>query len=57
MKGTTDHFSNATVSITGLFMGEGDHIMSVIIFWISGVVGAALLVYLFIALLRPEKFQ
>jgi len=31
--------------------------MSVIIFWISGVVGAALLVYLFIALLRPEKFQ
>jgi K+-transporting ATPase KdpF subunit len=28
-----------------------------LLFWIGGVVAAALLVYLFIALLRPEKFQ
>jgi K+-transporting ATPase KdpF subunit len=49
-------FKMPTVSMTGLYIGKGDRIMS-IIFWISGVVAAALLVYLFIALLRPEKFQ
>ncbi|MBA4397412.1 MAG: K(+)-transporting ATPase subunit F [Syntrophus sp. (in: bacteria)] len=28
-----------------------------LLFWISGVVAAALLIYLLIALLKPEKFQ
>jgi K+-transporting ATPase KdpF subunit len=49
-------FKTLTVSMTGLFIGKSDRIMS-LLFWISGVVAAALLVYLFIALLRPEKFQ
>jgi len=28
-----------------------------LLFWISGIVAVALFIYLFIALLKPEKFQ
>ena len=28
-----------------------------LLFWISGIVAVALFIYLFIALLNPEKFQ
>jgi len=45
-----------TVSITGLFRGKGDRIMSILL-WISGIVTLVLLIYLFVALLKPEKFQ
>jgi len=28
-----------------------------LLYWISGIIGVLLLVYLFVALLAPEKFQ
>jgi K+-transporting ATPase KdpF subunit len=42
--------------MTELLTGKGDRIMSVLL-WISGIVTLVLLIYLFIALLKPEKFQ
>jgi K+-transporting ATPase KdpF subunit len=57
MDGTTVHFADTDRFNDGVdYLGKGDLIMS-ILFWISGVVAVALLIYLFIALLRPEKFQ
>ena len=40
----------------GVFLEKGGRFVS-LLFWITGIVTLSLLIYLFIALLRPEKFQ
>jgi K+-transporting ATPase KdpF subunit len=34
-----------------------DFCMMSLVYWISGIIGVLLFVYLFVALLAPEKFQ
>jgi len=46
----------AAIQSSNTAIGKEIHSMS-LLYWISGIIGVLLFVYLFVALLAPEKFQ